>query len=232
MTNTITGKETRERIIKTNARDSAAAIFFFGAMWGFIEATVGFTLHLLPRLLPFPRVAGFVMFPIGLIFMIGAVRSTGRASSALGVASVASALKLASAALPAVSWIFVVNPAIAILSEGLIVVLALQISSFVRLSAGSAAAAFGVSVGWRGLFLLINLTAGITGGILSRPAGALLEFLFLEGAVNGLLITAMMAAGLFATLGSDRIRRTVVRPVPAAAALAFACIAELVTAGL
>ncbi|NBC30568.1 MAG: hypothetical protein GVY29_11340 [Spirochaetes bacterium] len=139
------------------SRNTVFAILFFGGIWGVLEATLGFLLHFLPRVTGFPRLAGFLMFPIGLIFLVAAAQATRKPASALGVAAVAAAVKLSSLALPVVQWGFVRNPALAILSEGLIVFVGLYVVGFTKISARSVAAAIGVSLGWRGVFLLANV---------------------------------------------------------------------------
>jgi hypothetical protein len=97
------------------SRNTIFAILFFGGAWGGLEATLGFLLHFLPRVTGFPRLAGFIMFPIGLLLLVAAAQATRKPASALGVAAVAAAVKLASLALPVVQWNFVRNPALAIL---------------------------------------------------------------------------------------------------------------------
>lgn len=96
-------------------------ILTLGAFWGFAEATLGFALHTLPRILPVPNLAGAVMFPIALIFMVQAIEATRRPSAALAVAAVAAAIKASSLALPMVRFAFVRSPVLAILAEGAIV---------------------------------------------------------------------------------------------------------------
>ena len=98
-----------------------AAAVFFGGCWGAAEATLGFLLHLLGRVVPAAGLAGLVLFPVGVFFMLQAWRRTGRAAAVLAAAGTAAALKLSSAALPGVGWLFAANPALAILAEGLIV---------------------------------------------------------------------------------------------------------------
>jgi hypothetical protein len=224
------GRELAGARDRADGNKTIMAILFFGGVWGIMEATLGFLLHFLPRVMPFPRVAGFVMFPIGLIFLIGAAHATKRPSSALGVAAVAAVVKVASLALPVVRWNFVRNPALAIISEGLIVFLGLYVTGFAKVSLRSVTTALGVSLGWRGIFLLLNVILGIRGGIMARPTGALLQFVFFEGAVNAALIVVFMAAGTIPWLISDKVRNAVVRPVPVAAALVVAVIAEFGTA--
>jgi hypothetical protein len=213
--------------LKPGGGTALTAILFYGGIWGLLEGSLGFALHLLPRVTPFPRLAGFVMFPLGLIFMVAAIQATRRPAGALAVAAVAAAVKGATLALPMVQFIFIRNPVMAILMEGTVVTLSAYLTNYLRVSSRSVLAAFGVGIGWRGLFLLANLTLGIQGGILGRPTASLLQFLLLEGAVNGVLILLFIAAGLFARLGRGNLHAAVARPLPAAAACTCAVAAQL-----
>lgn len=100
-----------------------AAVVLAGSLWGLAEATLGYLLHLLPRIAGIPSLSGVLMFPVGLAFMLWAIRSTGRANAAFSVAVVAAAIKSTSLVLPMVSFVFVRNPVLAILAEGAVVAL-------------------------------------------------------------------------------------------------------------
>ena len=50
--------------------DKISMIVFFGAIWGLVEATIGYALHLLPAL-----IAGSVMFPIVMFILYHAYKS-------------------------------------------------------------------------------------------------------------------------------------------------------------
>jgi hypothetical protein len=67
---------------------------------------------------------------------------------------------------------------------------------FAKVTPRSIATALGVSLCWRGVFLLANVALGIQGGIMARPTGALLQFVFFEGAVNAAIIIVLMASGI------------------------------------
>lgn len=181
-------------------RRTLATIVGFGAMWGFAEATVGFLLHALPRLFAMPNMAGAIMFPLALLFMIGAIRATGRPSAAIGAATVAAAIKASSVALPMVRFVFVRNPSLAILAEGAVVTIAAAagVVPFIRRDEDRpnvvriAAAALGIAVGWRAMFLLVNVALGISGGIISKPMPVLIRFVTLDSLWNMALIALVV----------------------------------------
>jgi hypothetical protein len=183
---TDTEASSRRRIVR--------AVLYYGAAWGFIEATLGYLLHLLRRLTPLPGLTAYVLFPIGFFLMLAAYRATGRSISAFLVAATAAAVKLCSVALPGVEWIFVVNPAISILSEGLVVLAALQVISFGR-DWSAVPKATAISVAWRGVFLLLVILLPVQKGILMKGATAFFTFLLVDSLVNGVLIGGALMAG-------------------------------------
>jgi len=90
---------------------------FWGILWGVVEATLGHMLHLIPV----PGLAGFIMFPVGMVFMIRAWSATGYPSSIILASTAAAAVKMLDAFLPGPGIFAAVNPALAILCEGLAV---------------------------------------------------------------------------------------------------------------
>ena len=89
-------------------------VIFWGAVWGFAEATLGYLLHLLPVL-----ISGAVMFPIGLYCMQRAARG-GNTSAVFGVALIAAMVKMINIFFPAQGIVHVVHPVVAILLESVL----------------------------------------------------------------------------------------------------------------
>lgn len=213
--------------VETVENATISLIVLIGGAWGLVEATVGFALHLLRRVVELPGLTGYIMFPIGLFFMLAAVRRTGKPAAALAVAAVAAAVKLASGFLPSVPWIFVVNPALAILAEGAVVFVGARLFRFNRSEAVVVPAVI-VSVAWRVAFLALVVLLPVQKGILMKGAPAILSFLLLESAVNGLLIAAACRIGADpARLGAAANR--LARPSVAAATLILALGVQVVT---
>ena len=91
-------------------------ILFFGALWGILEATLGWFLHLMH----FNGIV-LVLYPFGLMCMLLAAKQTGKTSSIIQVAAVASVIKLVNLFMfPVVPLYHVLNPAVAIFIEGLV----------------------------------------------------------------------------------------------------------------
>jgi hypothetical protein len=93
------------------------AALFWGGLWGLAEATAGHLLHLMRV----PGLAGFIMFPFGLLLMSRAFGQSGKAGTIFLTAAVAAGLKLFDLLLPGADPMAAFRPALAILCEGLAV---------------------------------------------------------------------------------------------------------------
>ena len=98
-------------------------VLFWGALWGLSEATLGYVLHAVR----IPGLAGIVMFPVGLFFMLKAYRDSRSLIVIFATAVVAAAIKLSNLWLPGTSALDVFRPALAIISESLAVIFLLSI---------------------------------------------------------------------------------------------------------
>lgn len=90
------------------------SILFWGSLWGLLEATLGWGLHLIHF-----KGEALILYPFGLLCMMNVVRDKPSASLCLCVSGVAATIKLVNLwMLPAVPAYWVINPAIAIALEG------------------------------------------------------------------------------------------------------------------
>ncbi len=211
----------------TPSGSTLAVLLLYGGVWGLMEATVGFLLHLIPRFAPVPPLAGMVLFPVGVLFMLAAVHASGKPAAAAGVAAVAAAIKASSALLAPIPWLFVQNPVLSILLEGLVVWGLVAAFAFQRRSARSFPLAVTAAVSWRLLFIAAHVVFGIQWGLLARGVPAVLQFVLLDSLVNGVLITALLSADLPRKLHVPS--SALLRPVPLGAVLALAVMAEYIT---
>jgi hypothetical protein len=92
-----------------------SAALFYGSVWGLGEATLGHLLHL-ARI---PGLPGLVMFPFGVLVMGRALAGSGGTSTVFLTGVVAAGLKFLDLLLPGTDILSVINPARAILLEGL-----------------------------------------------------------------------------------------------------------------
>jgi hypothetical protein len=100
-------------------RDWMLPVLFWGAVWGFVEATLGFVLH--KAAIAIPGLPGFVMFPIACIWMDRVITVTRKPAAAFGAACVAAGIKLLDFVLPGAIPLRILNPAASLLLEGLVV---------------------------------------------------------------------------------------------------------------
>ena len=99
-------------------------VLFYGGIWGLIEASFGFLLHLVPT-----APTGSILFPIAFLLMMSAYKKTNDKNVVILVPVVAALIKLTNVILlltliPNYSQIMLVktiNPAVAILIEGLVI---------------------------------------------------------------------------------------------------------------
>jgi len=165
---------------------------FWGALWGFAEATVGFILH--RAAIALPGLPGLLMFPIAFFFMHRAVLSSKSPDSAFLASLVAASIKLADFLLPGYDALRIVNPALSMLAEGLAVYVVMGYCDSRKVSIG-ALAAFGMGLLWRGAFSLYLLAIslyGLPAALVTGGWAYALRFLLLESAVNALIILAYL----------------------------------------
>lgn len=91
-----------------------SSIILLGSIWGIIEATLGWSLHILH--LPG---SNLILYSLAAIIMMLAVQNTKKASSAFIVALVAAMIKSTNLIIGTVPPFWVINPAVSIVLEGL-----------------------------------------------------------------------------------------------------------------
>jgi hypothetical protein len=206
------------------------AALFYGGLWGLIEATLGYLLHLWGRFSPVPGLAGFVLFPVAFLLLYRAYRASGRAAAVPAAAVVAAAAKAASALVPGIGLEFTTNPVLAILAEGAVVFLGLRLFVF-RPGRLLPVGLLAVSLGWRLLFLGLVALLPVQKGILMKGPDALLGFLLIEPAVNTLLLSTLAWLRLPSSWW-ETVERLSRRRLPAALAAVAGLGAQLLFASL
>jgi hypothetical protein len=203
-------------------RRTAVAALFWGACWGFAEATVGYMLH--RAAVALPGLPGFLMFPVGVFFMMRAFDSTGRADSAFLTACVAAAVKLTGFLVPGHDPIRIINPALSLLMEGLSVAIVIRASGMsMGLGRLKLPASFAMGFAWRAAFLVhLRITSlfGLPAALATGPVMTAVRFLVLESAVNAIIIGAFSW-----TAGCLEMKPLSYRPSLLSAALVFAAAA-------
>ncbi len=133
-------------------------VVFFGALWGLVEATLGYGLQFLPHL-----VSGSVMFPLGAVILFHTYKQTGSKRAVFMVGVIAASIKAVNFFAPGLPPIKTYNPMIAILMQSLFIVVLIPL--FERRTLKSVLAGFLIaSIGWRLVFLLnITVNNALTG---------------------------------------------------------------------
>lgn len=164
-------------------------LFFYAAVWGILEATLGWALHFIA----FP-VSGFIMFPIALFILTRAYQRLQSSSALIIIGLLAALIKLVDLFLPGLPAIKTVNPAVALIIEACFA--AIAVPSLVKGTAISRAGfSLVANLGWRGGFLLyglfLQMGLGMRFGLL-RSADSVISFLLINGIVSSVLCWAMV----------------------------------------
>ncbi len=157
-------------------------VIAFGALWGLLEATLGYVLHLVHDYLP-----GLVMPAIGAAILIRFYKTASDRKAVFAVGAIAAAIKAVDFLIPGMNPLRVANPMLSILMETLVVgVLASRL-----LSTGAGRRIgyqFAASFGWRLVFLGALALEFWLFGIMSGQIASLAEaarFVLLNGLLSG-----------------------------------------------
>ncbi|MDA3846423.1 MAG: hypothetical protein PF505_07750 [Vallitaleaceae bacterium] len=166
-------------------RNGLSTILFYGAIWGIIEATLGYVLHLVPTF-----IAGLIMFPIASFILVRVYRVLGSRSSILYVGLVAAAIKSVDFFLPELSVFKTLNPMVSIIVEAMIVMVVYPYLVNTK-SLVSGIGAVMASLGWRAVFVLYMYIQFIMTGnlaqFLATPADGV-SFVVISGTLSACLL--------------------------------------------
>lgn len=174
-------------------RSAGTAILFFGSLWGLSESLIGFFAHALQRIIPVPGLPAYILFPITLFLLFSLVRQTGNAHTVLGATALAVLLKTSSGLLPSIPWIFVINPALALIAEGL-AIWAAAVFMLRRRTFHPVRDITAVSVIWRVFFLLSVALFSPQKGILMKGPFPLAVFILIDPFITALLVSVPLRA--------------------------------------
>ncbi len=168
-------------------------VLFYGALWGLLEATLGYGLKFLP-----PLVSGSVMFPIGAAIMLHAYQKTQSQKAILYVGLIAASIKAVDFMLPGLPTIMTYNPMISIVLQSLAVLSLLPLlknqKTGVRFSAF-----LGAGLLWR-IFFLGN--QGINIFLFKevykqiQSLGNMIDFTLLPGLLDGVVFAGFYFGSL------------------------------------
>jgi len=164
-------------------------IIFYGALWGFVEATLGYALHWIPTL-----IAGTIMFPIASAILLRAYNKTNSKKALLYIGMVATSIKGINLFLPSYSIFKTINPMVSIVLESLLVFAVITLFTSEKITNKVAAAQI-ASIGWRVGYVLFMTTQFIFTGYVASSISSifsLLEFVVFSGVIGGLLATGVI----------------------------------------
>lgn len=157
---------------------------FFGAIWGILEATLGYLLKFLP-----PLVSGSIMFPIGASLLTMVYLNTQSKTSVLAVGILAATIKSINFLMPGLLPIKTYNPMISIILQSMMMVGVCYLLDQKKVSLhliGFAVA----SVMWRVLFYVnISINHALTNFPFPQMSSSqkTLEFIVTYGLMGALL---------------------------------------------
>jgi hypothetical protein len=160
-------------------------VLFFGAIWGILEATLGYVLQFLP-----PLVSGSVMFPIAATLMLITYQNTKSRSAMVYVALIAASIKAINLFMPGLPAIKTYNPMIAIMLQSMVLVVFIPLlkkNSIPAVVTGIAVVGFS----WRLLFLgNIAINNALTGFQFSQLASLsnMLDFVVMLGLIEAIIL--------------------------------------------
>jgi hypothetical protein len=170
-----------------NRKNTLMIVLFYGGLWGIMEATLGYALHLLPC-----GFAGMFMFPLGFYFMYNAFKSTNQHKVIFFTAVVAASIKLTDLLIPLNTITSVANPAVSIILEGLVVFAGVKIMAGRR----NFAMPFLVSLAWTVLFPAIqSLILQPPNGLYQESPFTLFSFVIITTFFSGTLISTYLKKG-------------------------------------
>ncbi|HOJ45196.1 MAG TPA: hypothetical protein PK340_04130 [Bacilli bacterium] len=169
-----------------NKKSLIANVVLFGALWGLLEASLGYALQFLP-----PLFSGSIMFPIGAMLMYWAYRNTDNKASIVYVALIAASIKAINFLMPGLPPIKTYNPMISIMLQSLVMVVIVSLISRNRPAYGFLGIGI-LAVLWRTLFIVnITINHALTGFPFPQLVSpqSILSFIFLYGALETLFLS-------------------------------------------
>ncbi len=202
-----------------NKTQIISTVIFFGAVWGIIEATIGYVLHFMPV-----YIAGTILFPIVSFLLYKAYSITKSRSSLLAIGGIAAAIKAINFFMPFGSPFKIINPMLSIIFESLMVMVVISLIS--KDDVRSKATGFIVaSIGWRAMYLLYDGIQFASTGYVSAYLTsfyAAIEFTLIFGLISATIAYGVHMLDGFALKSTKQRRFKTIHPYISLATLAIA----------
>lgn len=164
-------------------------IIFWGSIWGIMEATLGYILHLVPQF-----ISGNIMFSIGSVILIKAYEKFESRLTILGVGISAAIIKSTNLFMSNTSVFKVVNPIISIIIQTLFFMAAINYI----LNANKYLKSFlivALAVLWRSAFVSIMIIQYFSTGYIQaylNTYSKVFSFIFLDGFLSGIFAVLLI----------------------------------------
>jgi len=182
-------------------------IILAGLLWGLTELTGGYFLHLLKA-----PVAGALLMPVGVLCMAMVYGRSSRKSSIVLVSLIAASVKLVTIFfVPAASLYLVINPVVAIVLQGLIMIIPVAMiadskshgAAVVFVSFYAAIVLYKLAFITFQIVLKVNTGAPALGGLnIAQNSG----FLFVETLISTIIITGSLFVAEMLNARAKRVR--------------------------
>lgn len=204
--------------MKGRLKSTLIYALFFGGIWGITEATLGYLLNLSTI-----GISGCIMFPIGYCILRKAYKKSNNLSVIFYSSLIAGIIKLVNLFMPISHPVKVINPAFAIVLEGLSVMALVAWSVKKNKEIGFSSALL-AGFSWRIIYFLdavILFNIGIPSRMISKgPQEYLLKFLLINNLVNAFIIMLIAKAEKRGKILN--VSERAVRPVAAVCSLVLA----------
>jgi hypothetical protein len=170
--------------MKNSKVEFITKIIFFGSLWGFLEATLGYVLHFVPAL-----ISGSIMFPIVLLILYKAYASLGSRKAIFFVAMVAMMIKSVNLLLPFLHPARTINPMVAMFLEASLVFAIIPMLESDKLSV-KVSSIVAASLVWRLAFVGYQGINFLATGFLAKyleSFSSAVSFIILEGLTGTVL---------------------------------------------
>ncbi|GKX28278.1 hypothetical protein SH1V18_07580 [Vallitalea longa] len=212
--------------MKSRAKSTLIYALFFGGIWGIAEATLGYLLNLSTI-----GISGCIMFPIGYVILRKAYKQSNNVSVIFYSSLIAGTIKLVNLFMPISHPVKVINPAFAIVLEGLSVMALVSWSVKKNREIGFTSALI-TGFSWRIIYFIdavilynINIPARM---IEKGPKEYILNFLIINNLINAVIIMLVVRAEKNGK--TINIKGSFIKPVTAVCSFVLAvCVQILMT---
>ena len=192
-------------------------VIFFGAIWGIVEASLGYLLHFAP-----PTISGLIMFPIATFILVKAYKALGSRKALIYIGFIAALVKSIDLLLPGLVGFKTINPMLSIILQSMVVAIAYP-ALISKKTTKRVLSSISTSISWRALFVLYMLIQFL---ITKHPTIYItspmftLSFVLLSGVIGGVIVAGVI--WLERKFEGKTLKAFEIKPIYAVLTLVFA----------